>query len=86
MQVYLDDHEMERLEAWVCEHGWTKSQAVRAAIRALTRRHDEDPLLQACGMIEDLPEDLSRRIDDYVEETFVAKKRCSTNRKRRGSR
>jgi Arc/MetJ-type ribon-helix-helix transcriptional regulator len=86
VQVYLDDHEMERLEAWVKKRGWTKSQAVRAAVRALTRSRDEDPLLKACGMIEGLPEDLSRRIDDYLEETFVAEKPVSTYRRRRRSR
>jgi hypothetical protein len=86
LQVYLDDHEMELLEAWVLERGWTKSQAVRAAVRALTRSRDEDPLLGACGMIDGLPKDLSRRIDDYLEELFVAENRGSIYRRRRRTR
>ena len=84
--MYLDDREMERLEDWVRDRGWTKSQAVRAAVRALTRGRDDDPLLGACGMIEGLPEDLSRRIDDYLKETFVAEKRGRIYRKQRRSR
>lgn len=86
LQIYMDDHEFQVLDAWARERGWTKSQAVRAAIRALTRARDEDSLLRACGMIEGLPEDLSERIDDYLKETFVAEKAASTYRKPRRSR
>ena len=73
LQVYLPDTDHHRLEAWAHERGWSKSQAVRAAIRGLTRRTGEDPLLAASGMIEGLPEDLSARVDAYLEESFVAK-------------
>lgn len=73
LQVYLPDVDHDRLEAWAHERGWSKSQAVRAAIRGLTRRPDEDPLLAASGMIEGLPADLSARVDAYLEESFVAK-------------
>lgn len=86
LQIYMDEHEFQVLDAWARERGWTKSQAVRTAIRALTRARDEDPLLRSCGMIEGLPENLSDRIDNYLEETFVAEKAGSTYRKPRRSR
>jgi hypothetical protein len=72
LQVYLDDRDLQRLDAWAREHGWTKSQAVRVAIRALTRRPAEDPLLDLSGDLDGLPEDLSESFDRYVNETFVA--------------
>ena len=74
LQVYLDATELGRLEAWATERGWTKSQAVRAAIRALTRPAKEDPLLALSGMIADdgLPSDVSERFDHYLDQTFVA--------------
>jgi hypothetical protein len=37
------------------------------AIDAVMRVRNEDPLLRACAMIEGLPEDLSRRVDDYLQ-------------------
>lgn len=74
LQVYLADAELKRLDAWSRKRGWTKSQAVRLAIRALTRSGDEDPLLLASGMIDGLPPDCSARFDRYLEETFVAEK------------
>jgi hypothetical protein len=88
LQVYLDDDDLERLEAFARERGWTKSQAVRAAIRALTRRPADDPLLELSGDIEGLPEDLTENFDRYLNETFVAEKpspRYRTGR-RRGSK
>ena len=85
LQVYLDESELERLAAWASERGWTKSQAVRAAIRALTRVPGEDPLLSASGMIEGLPYDCSGRFDHYLEETYIAENGGSRYRaKRRG--
>jgi hypothetical protein len=75
LQIYLEDDEFALLEKWACKRGWTKSQAVRAALRALTRNPEEDPLLSASGMIDSLPDDLSCRVDHYLEETFVAEKR-----------
>ena len=86
LQIYMNEHELELLSAWAHERGWTKSHAVRVAIRALTRGRDEDPLFRTCGMIEGLPEDLSARIDDYLEESFVAEKAASTHRRRRRQR
>lgn len=72
MQVYLDDADYKALHAWAKARGWTLSQAVRAALRALTRPTEADPLLQASGMIEALPYDLSQRVDAYLQQTFVA--------------
>ncbi len=86
LQIYMNEHELELLDTWARERGWTKSHAVRIAIRALTRDRDEDPLFRACGMIEGLPENLSEHIDDYLEETFVAEKAATTYRKPRRRR
>ena len=72
LQVYLEDADLERLEAFARERGWTKSQAVRTAVRALTRRPSSDPLLDLSGDIDALPPDLSRDFDRYLTETFVA--------------
>lgn len=73
LQVYLDELEFEALRAWADERGWTLSQAVRVALKALTRaREHADPLLEASGMIEGLPADLSQRFDDALTHTFVA--------------
>lgn len=72
LQVYLEDDDLERLEAFARERGWTKSQAVRTAVRALTRRPSTDPLLELSGDIDGLPPDLSSEFDRYLRETFVA--------------
>lgn len=72
LQIYLEEEELERLETWATARGWTKSQAVRTAIRALTRSHTEDPLTALAGMIDGLPEDLSESFDRYLNETYVA--------------
>lgn len=72
LQVYLDEPEMKALEAWAARRRWTKSQAIRAAIRALTRRPGTDPLLDLAGSFEGLPADLSENFDRYLNETFVA--------------
>jgi Ribbon-helix-helix protein, copG family len=77
LQVYLDPGELARLDAWARRRGWTKSQAVRVAIRALTRPRDDDPLLAASGMIDGLPRDASEQLDRYLEDTFVAERPAS---------
>jgi len=83
LQIYMNEHELALFDAWAKERGWTKSHAVRIAIRAMTQDRDEDPLFRACGMIEGLPEDLSERIDDYLEESFVAEKAAARYQRRR---
>ena len=72
LQVYLEDQDLARLETWAEGRGWTKSQAIRAAVRALTRLPAEDPLLELSGDIEGLPEDASTNLQRYLDETYVA--------------
>ena len=73
LQVYVDESELIRLEEWSRRRGMTKSQAIRAAVRALTRPQEEDSLLSLSGMIQDrLPADCSEQFDRYLQETFVA--------------
>ena len=86
LQIYMDEHELDLLDAWAHERGCTKSHAVRVAIRALTRTRERDPLLKACGMIDGLPADLSDHIDEYLGETFVAEKAASKYSRRRRRR
>lgn len=86
LQVYLDETELEKLDAWARRRGWTKSQAIRAAVRALTRSEQSDPLLAASGMIDGLPRDCSEQFDRYLTETFVAEKPAPYRPRRRRSR
>jgi hypothetical protein len=73
LQVYIDDDDFRALEGWARERGWSLSQAVRVALRALTRAgREDDPLLAASGMIDGLPADLSRRFDEHLAATYVA--------------
>ncbi len=85
-QVYLDDEDLARLEAWTRQRGWTKSQAVRVAIRALTRGPADEPLLELSGDIDGLPEDLSEHFDRYLNETFVAEPLGPSRARRRRAR
>ena len=85
VQVYFEDTELDRLEAWAKTRGWTKSQAVRAAVRALTTGAEQDPLLELSGIVDGLPADLSERFDHYLNATFVAQRPPSHGaRSRRG--
>jgi len=86
LQVYLDDQDLERLEAWARGRGWTKSQAVRVAVRALTRPPADDPLLELSGDIDGLPDDLSESFDRYLNETFVAEPLAPSRSRRRRTR
>ena len=72
LQVYLEEEDLARLEAWAAERGWSKSQAIRAAVRGLTRVPVEDPLLELSGDIEGLPVDASTNLHRYLDETYVA--------------
>jgi len=83
LQVYLDERDLKSLEAWARERGWTKSQAIRAAVRALARRPAEDPLLELSGDVDGLPADLSENFDRYLNETFVAESRAPYRARRR---
>ena len=86
LQVYLADDDLERLEAFAKERGWTKSQVIRTAIRALTRRPSSDPLLELSGDIDALPPDLSAELDRYLSETFVAEPAATYRARRKPSR
>ncbi len=83
LQIYLNQTDFERLEKWAKGRGWTKSQALRVAIRALTGAGGEDPLLSASGMIDGLPEDLSQNIDRYLQETYVAERKTGYRKRSR---
>ena len=86
LQVYFDERDLKQLDAWARERGWTKSQAIRVAVRALTRRPADDPLLELSGDIDGLPADLSANLDRYLNETFVAEPRAPYRARRRRSR
>lgn len=77
LQVYVDDDEMKRLEAWAISRGWTKSQAVRAAIRAMTRSPAVDPIMELSGDLDGLPEDAAANFDRYLNETYVAERKAT---------
>jgi hypothetical protein len=83
LQVYLDERDLEQLDAWARERGWTKSQAIRAAVRALTRRPAKDPVLELSGDIDNLPADLSANFKRYLNETYVAEPRAPYRARRR---
>ncbi len=83
LQVYLDEADLKRLETWARKRRWTKSQAVRAAIRALTRPPAEDPILDLIGDLDGLPEDLSANFDRYLNETYGLVERPAPKRRRR---
>jgi metal-dependent amidase/aminoacylase/carboxypeptidase family protein len=72
VKVYLDEKDLERLEAWARERGWTKSKAIRAAVLALIREPAADPLLGLSGDIDGLPADLSAAFHRYFDETCTA--------------
>jgi hypothetical protein len=72
IQVYLEDEDLARLERWARERRWTKSRAIRLAVRTLTRPAASDPLLELSGMFEGLPPDLSESFDRYLNQTYVA--------------
>jgi hypothetical protein len=83
LQVYLDDQDFRRLERWTRERRWTLSQAVRTAVRALTRERDEDPLLSMSGMIDGLPVDGAERFAAYLDATYVAERPAPYGKGRR---
>jgi hypothetical protein len=86
LQIYLDEQDLQRLDAWARERGWTKSQAVRVAIRALTRQPADDPLLELSGTLDGLPADLAESFDRYLNETYVAEPPAPYRARRRRSR
>ena len=85
LQVYLDPEDLASLDAWARARRWTKSRAVRVAIRALTHRPAADPLLDLSGDIDGLPSDVSEHFDRYLSETFHDKP-ATARRARRPAR
>jgi hypothetical protein len=86
LQVYLEEQDLARLESWAAQRGWSKSHAIRAAVRALTRLPDEDPLLELSGDIQGLPADASTNLQRYLDETFVAEPAAAYRQRRRRAR
>ena len=86
LQVYLERDDLESLEAFAKARGWTKSQVIRIAIRALTRRREGDPVLELSGDIDALPTDLSANFDRHLNETFVAETAATYRVRRRKPR
>jgi hypothetical protein len=82
LQVYLDERDLKDLGAWAKARGWTKSQAIRAAVRALVRP-EEDPILSLSGIATGLPPDASVNFNKYFAETFVAERSAPYRTKRR---
>jgi hypothetical protein len=85
IQVYLGDLDLERLDTFAKRHGWTKSHAVREAIRLAARNDGDDPLLDLVGLF-DGPRDLSTNHDHYLNEAFIADKQAKPQARRRRSR
>jgi hypothetical protein len=83
LQIYLDEDDFDSLEAFASKRGWTKSQAIRAAVRALTREPAADPLLELSADIDGLPADLSASFDRHLNETFIAEPPAPPYRARR---
>jgi hypothetical protein len=81
LQVYFPAPELARLDTWARKRGVTKSEAVRAAVRALTHSPADDPLLGMSGLVDLGPADLSDRVDHYLEETHVAEDRPAYRRR-----
>jgi hypothetical protein len=80
IQVYLSDLDRERLEAWARAHGWTKSQAIRHAIRIATRTPAQDPILDLIGIFDGWPRDASTRVDHYLNEADRAERRAKSRK------
>jgi Ribbon-helix-helix protein, copG family len=85
LQVFLDEADLARLERWARDRGWTKSQTIRAAVRALTRKPADDPLLELSGDIDGLPADVSANFQRYLHETYVAESPAPYRTSRRRS-
>ena len=83
LQVFLEKSDLERLDKWARARGWTKSQAIRAAVRALTREAPGDPLLDLSGDVDGLPADVSENLDRYLDQTFVAEPHAPYRARRR---
>lgn len=70
LTTYLEEPDLARLEVFARERGWARSQAARAAIRALLRQRSSDPVLDLSGDIDGLPRDLGRKFGRHLNATF----------------
>jgi len=86
LQVYLDERDLKDLDAWVKARGWTKSHAIRTAVRALVRPEEDDPILSLSGILPGLPPDVSENFNKYFAETFVTEPAAPYRARRRRPR
>jgi hypothetical protein len=86
MQVYLNELDFERLELWAKEHGLTKSQAVRQAIRLATKAPAQDPILDLIGVFDGWPSDVSSRVDHYLNQADLAERKTKSPKRPARSR
>jgi hypothetical protein len=86
IQVYLNELDLERLELWAKEHGLTKSQAVRQAIRLATKTPAQDPILDLIGVFDGWPSDVSSRVDHYLNQADLAERKTKSSRRPARSR
>src|SRR5262245_1058790 len=84
LQVFLDEADIRGLERWARQRGWSKSQAIRAAVRALTGKPPDESVLELSGALAALPADGRARFPRYLDETYVAESPapCRTRRRR----
>jgi len=82
VQVYFPEPEAARLDAWARRRGVTKSDAVRAAVKLLTRSEDDDPVLGLAGLADLGAADLSERVDEYLAGTHVGEGGAKYRRRR----
>ena len=73
LQVYVDRDDRELLEAVVARTGLTRAEVLRRGLRAyagqvLTERGPGASLETLIGVLEDAPQDLSARHDEYLVE------------------
>ena len=74
VQLYLDEDDLACLERWSQERRCSKSEAVRIAVRLLTRETSADALLGLEGcIVAKLPSDSSENVDRYLNATYAAK-------------
>src|SRR2546427_12304105 len=85
-KVSVDERDPALLGGGARARGWTKSQAIRAAVRALPRPAAEDPLLELSGLTDGLPPDSSEHFNRYFAETIVAERPAADRARRRRTR
>lgn len=86
LQVYLDTRDRQLLDGLARQHGLSKAETLRAAIRrwAIESQQEEDPVLDLVGSMDEpgLPPDLSTRHDEYAVFGFPQRRRRVGKRSR----